>query len=152
VASALGAAAGARAADSALIVYRITEEPVPFGETDECPMGGGIATMRSPGGREIGTSRLCVQSEEFACEPVCVLRRVGTLTNTFAGGQILVDVSFRDTFNETFSRAIHSANGTVTGGTGVYSGSSGWLMGGGLIGLDPDFTAHPNLVYAIRVR
>ena len=108
--------------------------------------------MRSPGGREIGMSRRCLQSVEFTCERRCIQRETGTLTNTLARGQIFVEVSFAYVFNESFSRAIHSATGTVTGGTGAYSGSSGWLRGGGPISFDPDFTAHPNLLYAIRVR
>jgi hypothetical protein len=150
--AALAMAAGAQAAQSAVIVYRVTDAPEFFEPTDECPAGGGVATMRSPGGRVIGTSRLCLENVEFTCERVCVQRETGTLTNTLAQGQIFVDVSFTYVFNESFSRAIHSATGTVTGGAGAYSGSSGWLSGGGVISFDPDFTAHPNLVYVIRVR
>ena len=150
--SVLTAAAGAQAADSALVVYRVTEAPEFFEPTDECPAGGGVATMRSPAGQKIGTSRLCLRSVEFTCERVCIQRETGTLTNTLARGQIFVDVSFKYVFNETFSRAIHSATGTVTGGTGVYKAASGWLRGGGPIRFDPDFTAHPNLIYVIGVR
>lgn len=148
----LTAAAGAQAADAGLIVYRVTEAPEPFERTDECPEGGGVATMRSPGGRGIGTSRLCLQNVEFTCERVCVQRETGTLTNTLARGQIVIDVRFKYVFNESFSRALHFATGTVTGGTGAYEEASGWLRGGGPIRFDPDFTAHPNLVYVNRVR
>lgn len=150
--AALGAAAGAQAAERALIVYRVTEAPEFFDPTDECPAGGGVAVMRSPGGRDIGRSRLCLQSVEFTCGRVCVQRETGTLTNTFSRGQIVIDVSFKYVFNESFTRAIHSAAGTVTGGTGAYAASSGWLLGGGPIDFDPDFSAHPNLVYVIGVR
>ena len=148
----LTAAAGAQAADRALIVYRVTEAPEPLGRTDECPEGGGVATMRSPSGREIGKSRLCLQNVEFTCERVCVQRETGRLTNTLARGQIFLDVRFNYIFNESFSRAVHFATGTVTGGTEAYEGSSGSLRGGGPIRFDPDFTAHPNLVYVTRVR
>jgi hypothetical protein len=150
--SALSAAAGAQAADTAQIAYRVTEAPAFFEPTGECPEGGGVATMRAPGGREIGTSRLCLQSVEFTCERVCTLRETGTLTNTLARGEIVVDVSFTYVFNESFSRALHSATGTVAGGTGAYEGASGRLSGGGPVRFDADFTAHPNLVYVIRVR
>jgi hypothetical protein len=150
--AALAATAGAHAAESALIVYRVTEAPEFFEPTDECPAGGGVATMRSPGGRVIGTSRLCLRNVEFTCERVCVQREIGTLANTLARGQIFVDVSFTYVFNESFSRATHFAKGTVTGGTRAYDEASGWLKGGGPIRFDPDFTARPNLVYVIRVR
>ena len=150
--AALVAAASAQAAESAFIVYRVTEAPEFFEPTEECPAGGGVATMRSPHGQVVGTSRLCLQNVEFTCAPSCVQRETGTLTNTLAGGQIIVDVSFAYIFDATFSRVVHSATGTVTGGTGVYSGSSGSLGGGGVITFDSDFTAHPNLVYVIRVR
>jgi hypothetical protein len=150
----LVAAAGAQAVDAALVVYRVTDAPGPLepSDVDNCPAGGGVATMRSPAGRPIGTSRLCLQNVEFICEPFCVQRETGTLTNTLARGQIFVDVSFTYVFNESFTRAIHFATGTVTGGTGAFVGSSGSLWGGGLIRFDPDFTPYPNLVYAIRVR
>lgn len=147
--AAMTAATAAQAADTALIVYRVTEAPEFVGPTDECPAGGGVATMRSPGGREIGTSRLCLQNVEFTCQRICVQRETGTLTNTLARGQIFVDVSFRYVFNKSFSRAIHFATGTVTGGTGAYEEASGWLRGGGPIRFDPD--VDPNLIYVIRV-
>jgi hypothetical protein len=145
----LTAAAAAHAADSTLIVYRVTEAPEFLEPSDQCPAGAGLATMRSPGGRETGTSRLCLQNVEFTCERVCMQRESGTLTNTFAGGQIFIDVTFEYVFNESFSRALHSATGTVTGGTGAYDAASGRLGGGGPISLQPDFD--PNLLYLIRV-
>lgn len=150
--SVLSAATGAQAADSTPIVYRVTDPPVFLEPTDECPAGGGVATMRSSSGAALGTSRLCLHNVEFHCERVCVQQETGTLTNTLARGQIFVDVSFTYVFNASFSRAIHFASGTVTGGTGGYEGSSGWLRGGGPITFDPDFSAHPNLVYVVHVR
>jgi hypothetical protein len=150
--AALTAATGAHAAGAGPIVYRVTEAPVFFEPTDECPAGGGIATMRTPLGESIGTSRLCLVNVEFSCEPICVQQETGTLMNTFANGAVVVDVSFQYVFDKTFSRAAHSATGTITGGTGAYAGAAGTLRGSGTIGFDPDFTPHPNLLYVLRVR
>ena len=103
------AAAGGAHASSAPIVYRVTDAPEFFEPNDDCPAGGGVATMRSPGGRVIGTSRVCLQDVGSACDRVCVQQETGTLTNTFARGQIFLDVSFTYVFDTSFSRAIHSA-------------------------------------------
>ncbi len=111
-----------------------------------------LATIRSLRGREIGTSRLCLQTADFTCQRVCVQRETGTLTNTLPRGEITIDVFFKYVFNESFSRAIQSAAGRVTGGTGAYESSSGRLRGGGPIEFDADGTPHPNLVYVIRIR
>jgi len=150
--SVLIATTAAQAADAGPIVYRVTEAPEFFDPTDECPEGGGVATMRTGAGLELGTSRLCLQAVDFTCEPVCVQRQFGALTNTFAGGQIFINVVFRDVFNKDFSHARHFARGSVAGGTGAYAGSTGYLQGRGSIELDPDFTPHPNLTYRVFLR
>ena len=48
-------------------------------------------------------------------------------------------------FTADFSIAIHLIVGSVVGGTGVYAGASGSLLGGGPIRIDPDGTPRPAL-------
>ena len=55
-------------------------------------------------------------------------------------------------FIDDFSSAIHVIVGSVVGGSGVYTGASGALFGGGPIRFDPDGTPHPALTEVLILK
>jgi hypothetical protein len=144
-AAVFGSSAAASTATREAIVFRIVDTPVFLEPTAECPYGRGEAQLRSLRGAIVGRVENCVLASEFSCEGRCTLTERARQTFHLRDGTIDVSARLIYRFSDDFSFALHTISGSIVGGTGRYAGASGWLVGGGLIRFDPDFTPHPEL-------
>ncbi len=85
------------------------------------------------------------QKRDIECPQNCTVTETARQTFSFREGTVVVAARLIYRYNSDFSFALHTISGTVVGGTGRYAGASGWLVGGGPIRIDPDFTPHPQL-------
>jgi hypothetical protein len=78
-----------------------------------------------------GTSTYCLRTFRGAPGPDAVVRDRGTITFRLPDGTITAEVAIVQRFAPDGRRARQALTGTVTGGTGSYSGLKGTITGSG---------------------
>lgn len=120
-----------------------------------CPEGEfGLAfTVRSPGGRPLGTGRSCIRSIE-GCDPFVAFCRqtvLTTFTLDLARGSLTAPMTLHELW-PTPSSFFQLGSGRVRAGTGAYASASGHVDGGGAGAFDEQFDFTGRLVYVAELR
>jgi hypothetical protein len=142
-AAALAAAGMAQASANPIqrdpITVRI-DRPVFLGPTSACPEFRAETRLLSESGAVVGSSFFCVSS---AVPEGPLVTQTGTLTLFLPGGKIVTEAVIVDDFGG-FPIVGQTISGTVIAGSGLYSGASGTLSGGGTIVIDENGVPHPS--------
>ena len=149
VAAAALAGATSAAADGGAIVFRVTAVPEFLDGTATCPLFRADGPVETPSGAPMGSFEFCFAT--FDADASGHVDATGTASFSLAGGTIAATLHLVELPTGN-GNVVQFDSGTVTGGTGAYTGASGVWHATGPIRFDPDGTPHPKLLYVISLR
>ena len=100
-------------------------------------------------GAPTGSFEACVKEFNSSTEPFYSQTSVQEIAYTLPGGTIFATVRTHELL-VTPSRLTYAAKGEITGGTGIYNGATGRIVGNGIIGFASGIDANIHFILQVR--